>query len=151
MIEIPSAVMIADALARRAKFFSLGTNDLIQYSLAVDRLNERVADLYDPSHPALLKLIQLTVAAGKRQGIWTGVCGEMASDPALTPLLLGLGVNELSVAPPLWPPVKYLIRHLKLSEAKELAADALESESSMAVLARSRAMAQRAAPAIFGS
>ena len=151
MIEIPSAVMIADALARRAKFFSLGTNDLIQYSLAVDRLNERVADLYDPSHPALLKLIQLTVAAGKRQGIWTGVCGEMASDPALTPLLLGLGVNELSVAPPLLPPVKYLIRHLKLSEAKELAADALESESSMAVLARSRAMAQRAAPAIFGS
>jgi len=149
MIEIPSAVMIADSLAQRANFFSLGTNDLIQYTLAVDRLNERVAHMYDPAHPALIKLIQLTINAGKKHGIWTGVCGEMAGDPALVPLLLGLGVDELSVAPPMLPQIKHLIRHLKISEARELAESALCAEASVDVLVRARALVQRAAPGLF--
>lgn len=151
MIEIPSAVMIADSLARRASFFSIGTNDLIQYTLAVDRLNERVAHMYEPTHPALLKLIQMTVDAAKRHKIWTGVCGEMAGDPALVPLLIGLGVEELSVAPPMLPQIKHLIRHVKLSEARELADFALEAEASMDVLVRARAFVQRVVPGLFES
>ena len=149
MIEIPSAVLIADALGTRAKFFSIGTNDLIQYTLAVDRLNEKVADLYDPTHPALLRLIQLTVEAGKRNGIWTGLCGEMAGDPTAIPLLIGLGIDELSVAPPMLPQIKYLIRRIKLSEAQQLAAQALKCESSVDILVQSRAMVQRVAPGMF--
>ena len=149
MIEIPSAVLIADALGARAKFFSIGTNDLIQYTLAVDRLNEKVADLYDPTHPALLRLMQMTIEAGRRNGIWTGICGEIAGDPTAIPLLIGLGIDELSVAPPMLPQIKYLIRRIKLSEAQQLAAQALECESSVDILVQSRAMVQRVAPGMF--
>ncbi len=151
MIEIPSAVMIADALAKRVKFFSIGTNDLIQYTLAVDRLNEKIAYLYDPTHPAVLRLIKMTVEAAHRNGIWVGVCGEMATDPAMVPLLLGLGVDELSATPPLVPPVKHIIRHLKLSECQELADFALACESSAEILTRSQALVARSAPELFGS
>lgn len=149
MIEIPSAVMVADDLAKRAKFFSIGTNDLIQYSLAVDRMNERIAHLYQPTHPAILNLIRLTVEAAERNGIWAGVCGEMAHDPALVPLLLGLGIKELSAATPSIPNIKYLIRNLDLNEAKELATEALKLESSAEILERSTAMARRIAPDLF--
>ncbi len=146
MIEIPSAVIIADALARRVKFFSIGTNDLIQYSLAVDRLNEKIAPLYEPTHPAILRLIKLTTEAGRRNGIWTGVCGEMASDPVLVPLLLGLGVDELSVVPVMLPSVKHLIRRLKMSEAKALAEFALGCDSGAEILARAQALVRQCAP-----
>ncbi len=149
MIEIPSAVMVADALARRTKFFSIGTNDLIQYSLAVDRMNEKIAHLYEPTHPAILRLIKATVDAAHKQGISVSVCGEMAGDPGLTPLLLGLGVDELSAAPPLVPALKFLIRRLKLAEAKELAEAALNCESATEILARTRALAQLVAPSLF--
>lgn len=149
MIEIPSAVMIADSLAKRVKFFSIGTNDLIQYTLAVDRLNEKIAYLYDPTHPAVLRLIKHTVDAAHRHGIWVGVCGEMASDPAMVPLLLGLGVDELSTTPPLVPPIKYIIRRLKLAECRELADFALSCESSAEILTRSQALVSRAAPDLF--
>jgi phosphotransferase system enzyme I (PtsI) len=149
MIEIPSAVMIADALARRLKFLSLGTNDLIQYTLAVDRMNEKVAHLYEPTHPAILRLIKATVEAAHRHNIWAGVCGEMASDPILTPLLLGLGVDELSAAPSLVPPVKFLIRRLKMTEAKSLAEFALNCESGTEILARAQALAHAIAPGLF--
>ena len=149
MIEIPSAVLTANALGARAKFFSIGTNDLIQYTLAVDRLNEKVADLYDPTHPALLSLLQMTIDAGKRHDIWTGVCGEMAGDVPAVPLLVGMGVDELSVAPTMLPQIKYLIRKLKYSETQKLAQQALECESSVDVLVQARAMVQRAAPGIF--
>jgi len=149
MIEIPSAVMIADSLARRVQFFSLGTNDLIQYALAVDRLNERIAHLYEPTHPALVRLIKETVEAGHRNGIWVGVCGEMAGDPSLIPLLLGLGVDELSAAPAVVPQIKFLLRRLKLADARQLAEFALGCESTSEILAQSRALAHRVAPALF--
>jgi phosphotransferase system enzyme I (PtsI) len=149
MIEIPSAVMTADALAKCVKFFSIGTNDLIQYTLAVDRMNERIAHLYEPAHPAIVRLIRATVDAGRRNGIWVGVCGEMAGDPSLTALLLGLGVDELSVAMSAVPPIKYLIRRLKMSDARALADFALNCESASEILARSQALARQIAPGLF--
>jgi len=151
MIEIPSAAVAADALARHVKFFSIGTNDLIQYSLAVDRLNERIAHLYEPTHPAILRLIKMTTDAAKKHGIWTGVCGEMAGDPVMTPLLLGLGVTELSAAPPVVPQIKYLIRRLKMSEAEALAEFALQCESAGEILARCKALTREIAPSLFES
>jgi len=149
MIETPSAAIIADALAKRVQFFSLGTNDLIQYTLAVDRMNEKIAHLYEPTHPAIVRLIKRTVDAAQKQKVWVSVCGEMAGDPTLTPLLIGLGVDELSAAPAVLAQLKYLIRRLKLSDAKELATFALECESATEILARSTALAQRAAPSLF--
>jgi len=149
MIEIPSAAVAADSLARRVKFFSLGTNDLIQYSLAVDRLNEKIAHLYEPTHPAILRLIKMTADAGNKHGIWTGVCGEMAGEPLLTPLLLGLGVTELSAAPSSIPQIKYLIRRLKMTEARELAAFALNCESGAEIMARCKKLSLQIAPSLF--
>jgi phosphotransferase system enzyme I (PtsI) len=131
------------------QFFSLGTNDLIQYTLAVDRMNEKIAHLYEPTHPAILRLIKLTVDAARTHKIWVSLCGEIAGDPALVPLLIGLGVDELSAAPPLLAQLKYLIRRLKLSDARELATFALGCESATEILARSQAIAQRAAPSLF--
>jgi phosphoenolpyruvate-protein phosphotransferase (PTS system enzyme I) len=149
MIEIPSAAVSADMLAKRVKFFSLGTNDLIQYALAVDRLNERIAHLYEPTHPAVLRLIKWTTEAAERHGLWCGVCGEMAGDPCMTPLLLGLGARELSMAPALLPRVKFLIRRLKMDDAMELANFALNCESGREILERSQALARRTAPSLF--
>jgi len=149
MIETPSAVVIADSLAKRLKFFSIGTNDLIQYSLAVDRMNEKIAHLYEPTHPAIIRLIKSTVDAAHHHNIWVSVCGEMASDPVLTALLLGLGVDELSAAPPLVPPVKFVVRRLKLTEAKELAEFALQCESAAEILARCQELARGIAPNLF--
>ena len=149
MIEIPSAALVADALAKCTQFFSIGTNDLIQYSLAVDRMNERIAHLYEPTHPAILRLIKHSVDAAHARKVWVSVCGEMAGDPVLVPLLIGLGVDELSAAPPLIAQVKYLVRRLKLSEAQSLAEFALSCESPSEILARCQAFAQRAAPSLF--
>ena len=149
MIEIPSAVLIADSLARHAAFFSLGTNDLIQYTLAIDRMNERIAHLYEPSHPAILRMIRMTVEAAHQHGKWVGVCGEMAADLDSIPLLVGLGVDEFSATPSEVPSVKFLIRRLKESEAKELAAFALTCGSAEDILTRSRALARKAAPSLF--
>jgi len=149
MIETPSAVIVAESLAKRLKFFSIGTNDLIQYSLAVDRMNERIAHLYEPTHPAIVRLIKSTVDAAHKHKVWVSVCGEMASDPVLAPLLLGLGVDELSAALPLVAPVKFLVRRLKISEAKELADFALECESAAEILGRCQDLARQIAPSLF--
>lgn len=146
MIEIPSAVIIADSLAKRVKFFSIGTNDLIQYSLAVDRLNEKIAHLYEPTHPAIVQLIKQTADAAHRNGIWVGVCGEMAGDPVLVPLLIGLGVDELSATPPVVPQIKFLLRRLKVQEARELAQFALTCESGAEILERCEELVRRIAP-----
>jgi phosphotransferase system enzyme I (PtsI) len=149
MIEIPSAALIANALGRRLKFFSIGTNDLIQYALAVDRMNEKIAHLYEPTHPAIVHLINTTVDAARRNHLPVSVCGEMAGDPVLVPLLLGLGVDELSAAPPLVPPVKFMIRRLKFTDTQELARFALDCESGTEILARCQALARRSAPGLF--
>jgi phosphotransferase system enzyme I (PtsI) len=149
MIETPSAAIVADSLAKHVKFFSIGTNDLIQYSLAVDRMNEKIAHLYEPTHPAIVRLIKATVEAAHRHAVRVSVCGEMAGDPALAPLLLGLGVDELSAAPPLVPPVKFIIRRLKLSEAKALADFALNCEAAAEILARCQDLARQIAPSLF--
>jgi len=151
MIEIPSAALIADALARRVKFFSIGSNDLIQYTLAADRTNEKVSHLYEPTHPAILRLIKTTVDAAHQNGIWAGVCGEIAGDPVLTPLLLGLGVDELSCAPPVVAQVKYIIRRMKLAEAEALAEFALQCESPSEIFARCMDLARASAPSLFDS
>jgi phosphotransferase system enzyme I (PtsI) len=151
MIEIPSAALIADTLAKRAKFFSIGSNDLIQYTLAADRTNEKVSHLYEPTHPAIIRLIKNTVDASHRHGIWTGVCGEIAGDPVLVPLLLGLGVDELSAAPPIIPEIKYMIRRVKMSEAQALAEFALQCESPLEIYARCIEVAKQTAPSLFES
>ena len=125
MIEIPSAALTADVLAEKCDFFSIGTNDLIQYLLAIDRGNNRIAHLYDPSHPAVLRVIHQVVQAAKARKVKVSVCGEMAGDPVYAPLLLGLGVDELSMTPALLPAVKYLIRNTKFTDAQRLATAAL--------------------------
>ncbi len=125
MIEIPSAALASDLLAEKCDFFSIGTNDLIQYLLAIDRGNNRIAHLYDPSHPALLRVLKQIVDAGHARKIKVSVCGEMAGDPIYVPLLLGLGVDELSMTPTLLPSVRFLVRAMKMSDARQLAQDAL--------------------------
>src|SRR5580704_10005997 len=123
MIEIPSAAISADILAREVDFFSIGTNDLIQYSIAVDRLNEHIAHLYEPTHPAIIRLIRMTVDAAHAHDLWVGVCGEMAGDIMLTPLLLGLGVDELSAGSALVPRVKRAVQSLDLAVCLQLIED----------------------------
>jgi phosphoenolpyruvate-protein phosphotransferase (PTS system enzyme I) len=127
MIEVPSAAIIADSLAREADFFSIGTNDLTQYTLAVDRGNERVAHLYDPLHPAVLALIDRSIRAAGRAGIPVSLCGEMASDPLAVPLLVGLGIDELSGTPSAVPLVKEIVRALDSGDVAEDARAALAS------------------------
>lgn len=141
MIEVPSAAIMADSLAREVDFFSIGTNDLIQYTIAVDRGNERVSGLYEPCHPALVKLIQTVTEAAKHRGIWTGVCGEMAGNIVLTPLLIGLGIDELSVAPVQLPSIKYAIRKCTAQTCKELVKDCLKLDDGEKIYALTRALA----------
>jgi phosphotransferase system enzyme I (PtsI) len=142
MIEIPSAAMCAERLAREIDFFSIGTNDLIQYALAVDRTNERVAHLYEPTHPAVVRLLKMVADAAHDHDIWVGVCGEMAGDLALTPLLLGLGMDELSVGASLVPRVKRAVQSLTQSECQKLVADIMELDTPSAILARCTELAQ---------
>ncbi|MEZ5277481.1 MAG: phosphoenolpyruvate--protein phosphotransferase [Opitutaceae bacterium] len=126
MIEIPSAAATSDILAQMCAFFSIGTNDLIQYLLAIDRLNEKTAHLYEPTHPAVLRTIRSVIDAAHGNKIKVSVCGEMAGDPIYVPLLLGLGADDLSVAPGSLPAVKYLIQNMKLSDAIKLARNAMK-------------------------
>jgi phosphotransferase system enzyme I (PtsI) len=126
MIEVPSAAMTADILAKEADFFSIGTNDLIQYSLAVDRANEKVAYLYDPAHPAVLRLIKSIIDAGHAADINVGMCGEMAGEPALAVILIGLGLDEFSMPAQVIPELKYIVRSLTLKQAQELAQEAMK-------------------------
>ncbi len=127
MIEIPSAAVIADLLAVECDFFSIGTNDLIQYLLAVDRVNDRISHLFEPNHPAVLRTLKSIIDSGHRAGIPVGVCGEMAGDPIYSPLLFGLGADELSATPAYLPEIKHLIRKIRLSDAQELAGRTIQA------------------------
>ncbi len=129
MIETPAAVVLADALAREVDFFSIGSNDLIQYTLAVDRGNDRVAYLYDQYHPAVLELIRQTVRAAKKHRKWVGLCGEMAGDPLSVLLLIGLGLSELSTSPLMLPEVKSIIRSTSYNSARKVVSRALEMQT----------------------
>jgi len=125
MIEIPAAALAADALAREVDFFSIGTNDLIQYTMACDRGNERVGYLYEPLHPTILCLIQKVIAGAHRHGRYVGMCGEMAGDPEAIPLLLGMSIDLLSMNPAAIPQAKQIIREIRIDEARTLADEAL--------------------------
>jgi phosphotransferase system enzyme I (PtsI) len=125
MIEVPAAVTLADLLAREADFFSIGTNDLIQYALAIDRGNKSVADMYEPLHPAVMRMVRDVVQVSRKLGIRVAMCGEMAGDPLYIPVLLGLGVEEFSMSPDSIPVVKRVIRMTSLGEATKIARQAL--------------------------
>lgn len=129
MIEVPSAAIIADLLAKECDFLSIGTNDLVQYALAVDRSNEALSDLYTPTHPSVIRLIKLVVNEANHQGIPVTICGEVAADPRFAPLLLGLGVHEFSVASRYLPLVKNAIRNTSIVAASKLAEQALKLSS----------------------
>ena len=133
MIEVPSAVAVADQLAREVDFFSIGTNDLTQYVMAADRGNARVAGLVNPFQPAVLRLVRDAARAAHNAGIWIGMCGELAGNPLATPLLLGLGLDELSMSAPSIPAVKEAVRGLSLADAQRIAAEALALDSAEAV------------------
>lgn len=130
MIEIPSAALEANSLAKHCDFFSIGTNDLIQYTLAVDRTNERIAHLYQSFHPSILKLIKKTIEDGHKNNIWVGLCGEMAADPKATAFLIGLGIDELSTPPLSIPQIKKIIRSIEFEQARNLAEQAMKLNDS---------------------
>lgn len=130
MVEVPAAALLAEKLAHHVSFFSVGSNDLVQYTLAIDRVNERVAALYQPLHPAVLRLLQMTVQGGHAKERWVGICGEMAGDQLAIPLLVGLGFDELSMSPSRIPAAKLLIRTLDRSICQNLADRALSCETS---------------------
>jgi phosphotransferase system enzyme I (PtsI) len=146
MIEIPSAVLVADSLAQEADFFSIGTNDLIQYTLAVDRGNDQVADLFEPFHPAVIKLIKQVVEAGHRAQIPVAICGEMCAEPLATVLLLGLGLDEFSMSSISIPQIKKIIKSVTMDEARQVAARVLELETSSQIKAFLRERALRLYP-----
>jgi phosphoenolpyruvate-protein phosphotransferase (PTS system enzyme I) len=149
MIEVPSAVLVADALAKEVDFFSIGTNDLIQYTIAVDRVNERIAHLYEPTHPAILRLMEMTVNAAHANDIWVGVCGEMAGEITLTPLLIGLGVDELSASPGLVPRVKKAVQTLDSKECASLLAEVRDLSSATEIFSRCESIARRHYPELL--
>ncbi len=143
MIEVPAAAVCADFLAPEVDFFSIGTNDLIQYTVAVDRVNPHVANLYRPTHPAVMRLIKMTIDAATDNGIWTGICGEMAGDIRLTPLLIGMGVEELSVGPQQVSTVGQAIRSLSYAECAAMSDEALKHSRSQGVLELSLEIARK--------
>lgn len=136
MVETPAAAITADLLAQEVDFFSIGTNDLTQYTLAVDRGNEMIAELYDPFSPAVLRLIQNTINASHIERKWTGMCGELAGEELATPLLIGMGLDEFSMSAISIPKIKNIIRQLRYTECKTLVAQCLTMTSSRAIKKR---------------
>ena len=135
MVETPAAAVVSPLLSQYVDFFSIGTNDLIQYTLAVDRGNAQIANLYNPFNPAVLRLIQRTIQSARERGIWAGMCGEMASDPYAAVILLGMGITELSMSAPSIPRVKEMIRSVTSTQAKELLSDVMKMEHGVEIRA----------------
>ena len=144
MVEVPSAAMIIDLLAAETDFLSIGTNDLIQYLIAVDRLNDQVAHLYDPAHPAVLRTLKAIIDGGKAANTPVSICGEIAGDPIYAGLLLGMGADSLSLTSSLLPEVKYFIRHIKKAEAEALVAEVMQIGDSADILQKLEAFRQKA-------
>jgi phosphotransferase system enzyme I (PtsI) len=134
MVEVPSAVVLCDALAEKCDFLSIGTNDLVQYTLAADRGNPSMRDLYFPGHPSVLRMIKMVCSAAKKSKTPVSVCGEIASNILFTPLLIGLGIKEISLAPRFVPHVKQAIRDWKYEDAKKLVEKALSLSDASEVL-----------------
>lgn len=130
MVEIPSTAILAEQFAKEVDFFSIGTNDLIQYTFAADRMNQNVSYLYQPLHPAILNLVKMVIDASHKEGKWTGMCGEMAGEPTAVPLLLGLGLDEFSMSPSSILPARSQVRNLKKFEMEKVANQALQLQSS---------------------
>jgi phosphoenolpyruvate-protein phosphotransferase (PTS system enzyme I) len=149
MIEVPSAALQAKALAPEVDFFSIGTNDLIQYTVAVDRGNERVASLYSAAHPAVLMLIKEVVRAANRGKVSVSICGEMAGEPWFVPLLLGMGMRSLSVTPPAVPEVKRVVRSVTIAQCQRIARRAAAFETDREVLNYLQDQLQRLIPEVF--
>jgi phosphotransferase system enzyme I (PtsI) len=148
MIEVPSAALMADEMAREVDFFSIGTNDLVQYTLAADRTNEAVASLYTPGDPAVLRLIERVIEAGKKHGIGVNVCGEMSGEPMYTVLLLGLGLRQLSLTPHNIPEIKQVIRSVTMEEANQVKCEVMQMETAKDVNNYLREITRRIMPEI---
>ncbi len=149
MIEVPSAALVADQIAAEVDFLSVGTNDLIQYTMAVDRVNDQVAGLYQPLNPAVVRLLQMTVTAGHEKDIWVGVCGEMASDLLCVPLLVGLGFDEFSVSAPRVPAVKHALRSLTYDECRAMASEVVKFSGQDEILEHCRSLAMESYPELL--
>lgn len=149
MIEVPSAAIMAESLAREVDFFSVGTNDLLQYLMAVDRGNERIAHLHDPSNPAVIRVLKMIVDAAHKAGIWVGVCGELAGDIEYTPMLVGLGFDELSASAAVVPRVKKAIRNLDLPSCRNLVEESLAGHHAAEIYARTTGLARTRYPDLF--
>lgn len=149
MVEVPSIAVIADLIAPEVDFLSVGTNDLVQYTLAVDRGNEQVASLYQPAHPAILRMLVRSLEAGQAAGIEVTICGEMASDPQFIPLLIGLGFRHLSVSPTAIPEVKRVVRSIEVHRSRELAATCLGLSQTSRITAELRKWAVESMPRVM--
>ena len=133
----------------RDSFFSVGTNDLTQYTIAVDRVNNRVANMFRPTHPAVVRIIGMTITAGERENVPTAICGEMAGDITLLPLLIGLGATSMSVGVHLVPIIRYAIRNLDYGQCRDMAQKALQAPNSRTIVDLSTALARKSYPALF--
>jgi phosphotransferase system enzyme I (PtsI) len=149
MIEVPSAAIMARNFARECDFFSIGTNDLVQYTLAVDRSNERVASLYTPGHPAVLRLIRTVAEAALESGVEVSVCGEMAGEPIYTAVLLGLGVQVFSVSPATLLEIKKAVRSITMDQAREVIDKVFQFDSDREVDAYLSEITRRLLPEMF--
>ncbi|MCK6478361.1 MAG: hypothetical protein L6Q35_16190, partial [Phycisphaerales bacterium] len=149
MVEVPSAAIMAEAFAREVDFFSIGTNDLVQYTLAVDRTNERVASYYNPAHPAVIRLIRDTVRAARRRNIPVSCCGESASDLEYALLLIGLGLRTLSMTSSAIPHLKRMIRSVSVSQCERIARKVISLDSDVQVSSYLRDCARKIVPEAF--
>jgi phosphotransferase system enzyme I (PtsI) len=150
MIEVPAAAVMADLLAREVDFFSIGTNDLVQYTLAADRTNEAVASLYSPGDPAVLRLIDNVIQAAHKHGVTVNVCGEMSGEPMYALLLLGLGLRQLSLTPHHVPEIKKLVRSVTIRETEQIAREVQRMETARDVNNYLREQARRILPELIG-